>query len=205
MNIELWLSLIIASAALLAIPGPVVMMLFGYTASYGRSVTGLAILGVVAGDFSAMTISLLGAGVILTASTSLFLMLKITGAAYLIWLGIHMWRSEPKPELVVTTDPSKHKLAVLRDTFLVTALNPKDIVFFVAFMPQFITPTRPALPQIIIIELSFLTLVVISSLVWVVLADTLVQRLKGTGGLRILNRIGAVCLVGAGALAGLIH
>lgn len=203
MNIELWLALMAASIALLAIPGPVVMMLFGYTASYGRSVTGIAIVGVVAGDFAAMTISLLGAGAILAASTSLFLALKLAGAAYLVWLGAQMWRSETEPELVVVTDPSKHKLAVLRDTFLVTALNPKDIIFFVAFLPQFLIPTKPAWPQIVIIEVTFLTLVVISTLVWVLLADTLIRRLKGTGRLRILNRIGSVFLVGAGAMTGL--
>lgn len=205
MSIELWLALIAASIALLAIPGPVVMMLFGYTASYGRSVTGVAILGVVAGDFTAMTISLLGAGAILAASKTLFFALKIAGAAYLVWLGVQMWRSETEPELVVIADPSKHKLAVLRDTFLVTALNPKDIIFFIAFLPQFLTPTKPALPQIAIIEGTFLTLVVISTLVWVLLADTLVRRLKGTGRLRILNRIGAVFLISTGTITGLTH
>lgn len=203
MNFELWLALIIASAALLAIPGPVVMMLFGYTANYGRSVTGIAILGVVAGDFTAMTISLLGAGAILSASASLFFALKLGGAAYLIWLGLKMWRSEAESELVVVAQPSKHKLAVLRDTFLVTALNPKDIIFFVAFLPQFLTPSNPVWPQIILIEVTFLSLVVISTAVWVLLADTLVRRLKETGRLRILNRIGASFLVGAGTITGL--
>lgn len=203
MSIELWIALIAASVALLAILGPVVMMLFGYTASYGRSVTSVAILGVVAGDFTAMTISLLGARAILAASATLFLAFKIAGAAYLGWLGVQMWRSETEPELVVIADSSKHKLAVLRDTFLVTALNPKDIIFFVAFLPQFLTPTKPAWPQIVIIEATFLALVVISTLVWLLLVNTLVRRLKDTGRFRILSRIGAVCLVSAGTITGL--
>lgn len=205
MSIELWLALMAASIALLAIPGPVVMMLFGYTARYGRSVRGCAIFGVVAGDFVAMTISLFGAGAVLAASTTLFFALKIAGAAYLVWLGVHMWRSKTELELGVITDPSKHKLAVLRDTFLVTAFNPKDIIFFVAFLPQFLTPTKPAFPQIAIIEGTFLALVVISTLAWVLLADTLIHRLEGPGRLRILNRIGAVFLIAAGTFTGLAH
>lgn len=205
MNIELWITFVAASIALLAIPGPVVMMLFGYVAGYGRSVAGVAILGVLAGDFIALTISLLGAGAILAASARLFFALKIAGAIYLVWLGVQMWRRETEPELVVITGTSKHKLEVLRGIFLVTALNPKDIIFFVAFLPQFLTPTKPAWAQIAIIETTFLTLVVISSLIWVLLAGTLVHRFKGEVRLRMLNRVGATFLVGAGTIMGLTH
>ncbi|MEP2473121.1 MAG: LysE family translocator [Paracoccaceae bacterium] len=205
MNIELWLAMIVASIALLAIPGPVVMMLFGYTASFGRSVGGVAILGVVAGGFTAMTVSLLGAGAILAASPTLFFALKLAGAAYLIWLGIQTWRSETELEAAVIADTSARKLAVLRGSFLVTALNPKDIIFFVAFLPQFITPNKPTWPQIAVIEITFLTLVVISTLIWMLLAGTLVRHLKHSGRLQILNRIGGVFLVAAGMLTGLTH
>ena len=205
MDIELWLTLIVASVALLAIPGPVVMMLFGYTVSFGRSVGGFAVLGVIAGGFAAMTVSLLGAGAILAASPSLFIALKFAGAAYLIWLGLKMWRSETELEPAVIEDTSTQKLAVLRGAFLVTALNPKDIIFFVAFLPQFITPTKPMWPQIVAIEITFLTLVVISTLTWLLLADALVGGLKSMGRLQILNRIGAVFLVGAGTLTGATH
>ena len=203
MDFELWLALVATSAALLAVPGPVVMMLFGYTAKYGRSVAGAAIAGVVAGDFVAMTISLLGAGAILSASANLFLVLKLMGASYLIWLGLQMWRSEVKMLETTPNLAAKQKLTIVRHTFLVTALNPKDIVFFVAFLPQFLTPTHSTWPQIAVIEITFLSLVVMSTSIWILFADTLVWRFKETKQLRFMNRVGGSCLVAAGTLTAL--
>lgn len=203
MDIELWLALLAASIVLLAIPGPVVMLLFGYTMGYGRSVAAAAIPGVVLGDFVAMTVSLLGAGAVLQASANLFLALKLAGAVYLIWLGVQIWRSDTKPLVISREQSGKHKLAAFRDAFLVTALNPKDIVFFVAFLPQFITTTRPVLPQIILIEITFLGLVFVSTTIWILLSETLVSRFKDTRNLKFVNRAGATCLVGAGAITAL--
>lgn len=203
MNIELWFAFVATSAALLAIPGPVVMVLFGYTMGYGRAIAVAAIPGVVLGDFVAMTISLLGAGAILQASATIFMGLKLVGAAYLVWLGVQIWRSDVKPVAVGEVPTGQRKLAVFRDTFLVTALNPKDIVFFVAFLPQFIVTEHPALPQILIIEATFLGLVVISTTTWILLSGTFISRLKDTRKLKFVNRIGASCLVGAGSLTAL--
>jgi len=203
MNFELWFLFFAASIALLAVPGPVVVLLFGYRMGYGRSVAAAAIPGVVLGDFVAMTISLLGAGAILKASATLFVALKLVGAAYLIWLGIQLWRSSAKPLVVDEIPTGRRQLVAFRTAFVVTALNPKDIVFFVAFLPQFITPERPALPQIIMVEVTFLALVFLSSVAWVFLGGTLLASLKGAHKIKAVNRLCAASLIGAGTLTAL--
>ena len=203
MSFEVWLAFVAASAALLAIPGPVVMLLFSYTLGRGRSVSVAAVPGVVLGDFAAMTVSLMGAGAILTASATLFTTLKILGAGYLVWLGIQMWRTDAKPLALETASRNRSRLTVFRQAFLVTAFNPKDIVVFVAFLPQFINPAEPALAQIITIEVTFLAMVLISNLLWIFLCSRLRDGLKNPATLRFVNRLGAGCLIGAGAFTAL--
>ncbi|MCV0427689.1 MAG: LysE family transporter, partial [Roseibium sp.] len=95
MSFELWIAFVAASAALLAIPGPTITIVVGYAISSGRSAVWATTSGVVLGDFTAMTASLLGAGAVLAASATLFTALKFAGALYLIWLGIKLWRSKP--------------------------------------------------------------------------------------------------------------
>lgn len=203
MSLEIWFSFVAASIALLAIPGPVVMLLIGYTLGYGRSVSWAAIPGVVLGDFAAMTLSLLGAGAILSASATLFTLLKLGGAAYLLWLGIKFWRTDTKSIQMTALSAGGSRMTVFRHAFIVTALNPKDIVFFVAFLPQFITTTGPALPQLFLIETTFLSLVLITNLLWITLGDQLRAKVNRPSTLKIINRVGAGCLFGAGAMAAL--
>lgn len=200
MHIEVWLTFVTSTALLLAVPGPVVMLLLGYTLSGGRSVASAAIPGVVLGDLVAMTISLLGAGAILQASVTLFMALKIAGAGYLIWLGIKVWRSAGMPADVTRCDGAPNRARVMRDAFVVTALNPKDIVFFIAFLPQFIDATQPVLTQIIVLEVTFAVLVLSSTVAWVLLADKAVQRLRQPKARTLMSRLGAGWLIGAGTV-----
>ncbi|KZM49461.1 LysE family translocator [Labrenzia sp. OB1] len=200
MDIEVWLTFIAATTALLAVPGPVVMLLLGYAVSGGRSVAAAAIPGVVLGDMVAMTLSLLGVGAILQTSATLFLVLKLAGAAYLICLGLKIWISEAASTSGERSDDTPSRTRIMRDAFLVTALNPKDIMFFVAFLPQFIDPTQPVLPQILLLELTFAGLVVFSTTAWVLLADRVVRRLRNPKTQRLVSRCGAGWLVAAGVV-----
>ena len=198
MSFELWIAFVAASAALLAIPGPTVTIVVGYAISGGRSAALASIGGVVLGDFVAMTASLLGAGAILATSATLFTILKFAGALYLIWLGIRMWRT-PSPIRqadVERTAPSKR--SVFWNCFLVTALNPKDILFFVAFVPQFIVPGEPVLAQFVLLEATFLTMVAVNIAIWSLSAGHLGSRFATPLRMKLLNRIGGSFLIGAG-------
>jgi len=83
----------------------------------------------------------------------------------------------------------------------VTALNPKSIVFFVAFLPQFVTPAAPLLPQLAILEATFLTLATLNVLVYALLAARLRKRLRRPRAVKTMNRLGGGVMISAGLLA----
>jgi len=92
-SIEHWLAFAAASAVLLAIPGPTVLLVISYTLGHGRKTASATVAGVALGDFTAMTASMLGLGSLLATSAALFTALKWIGAAYLVYLGIKLWRA----------------------------------------------------------------------------------------------------------------
>lgn len=200
MTAETWLAFAAASAAVLAIPGPTVMLVVSYALGRGRSSGWWTVPGVTLGDFAAMTASLAGAGAVLAASATLFAILKYAGAAYLIWLGIRLWRARPEPASVAEARAPMPGRSMLRNAFVVTALNPKSIVFFVAFVPQFVDPARPVLPQFAMLEATFLVLAAVNVTLWAVMAGTLRRKFSRPSALKAANRVGGAFLVGAGAV-----
>ena len=93
MTIETWLAFAAASTVLIVIPGPTILLVVSYALGQGwRTALPMAV-GVALGDFTAMTLSLLGLGALLAASATVFTILKWAGAAYLVWLGVKLWRS----------------------------------------------------------------------------------------------------------------
>lgn len=199
MSFEVWVAFFLASAALLAIPGPTVMLAISYALGRGRSSAWATVPGVTLGDFTAMTISIAGAGAILATSATLFTVLKILGAAYLIWLGIGLWRTKPGP---IETAKTEHQAwrGMFVNSYVVTALNPKSIVFFIAFVPQFVDPSRPLLIQFAILEMTFLTLAAINIALWAVLVGEMRARFSRPDTICSINRIGGSFLIGAGLL-----
>jgi len=197
---ELWIGFVIATSALLMIPGPTVMVVVGYALRYGKRSGWATIPGVMAGDFTAMTISLLGAGAVLAASAELFTIMKLLGAAYLIWLGISLWRATPNLDTETEVASGSSLRGMFVNSWLVTALNPKGIAFFIAFVPQFVDPTQPAIAQFAILEATFLILAGVNVALWVFLTGKLRQRFSNPRILRTANQIGASFLIGAGLL-----
>jgi threonine/homoserine/homoserine lactone efflux protein len=193
-----WIAFAFASLILLVIPGPTVLLVVSYALTQGKRVALAMAAGVALGDLTAMTLSLAGLGALMLASATLFTVLKWVGAAYLVYLGIRLWRANPV--LPETADvPGLPVGGIFGHAFLVTALNPKSIAFFVAFVPQFIDHDAPLLPQLVIMEATFVFLAGLNALVFALAADQLRQRIRKPGVLRWMNRAGAGCLVGMGA------
>ncbi len=148
-----------------------------------------------------MTASLVGLGAIVATSATAFLVLKWIGAAYLLWLGIKLLRSANQvtaPSLM-SADTSESR-SVFWHATLVTALNPKSIGFFLAFVPQFITPGEPLLVQSSILIATFVGFAALNSLAYALLADRLRQRIQKPAVLRWLTRAGGATLIGMAAL-----
>jgi len=200
MSLELWIAFVLASAALLAVPGPTVMLVVSYALGRGRSTGWATVPGVTLGDFTAMTASLLGAGAVLATSATLFTVLKFVGAAYLIWLGIQLWQTPSQQLEFIGTTNAKSNRAMFWNAYVVTALNPKGIIFFVAFVPQFVDPSGPALLQFVVLETTFLVLAALNVIAWAVLAGHLRSRFGKPSTIRLANRIGGTFLVGAGLM-----
>ncbi|MBS9476094.1 LysE family translocator [Ancylobacter radicis] len=197
MSIETWLAFVAASAVLLVIPGPTILLVVSYALGQGRKVALPVATGVALGDFTAMTLSMLGLGALLATSAALFTVLKWVGALYLIWLGIKLWRAGSTP-LVSEATSAGSPTGMLLHAWIVTALNPKSITFFVAFLPQFLDPAGDFLTQMAIFETTFLVLAATNAFGYALIAG----RLRGAIGtpriVAAINRIGGTLLIGAG-------
>ncbi|PJK27531.1 LysE family translocator [Minwuia thermotolerans] len=205
MPLELWIAFVLASAALLAVPGPTVMLAVSHALNGGRRTALGTVPGTMLGDFTAMTVSLAGAGAVLAASATLFTVLKLAGAAYLIWLGVKLWRSKPDPAVLEQSIAPASMRSVFLQSFVVTALNPKGIVFFVAFVPQFVDPAAPVLMQFVVLEATFVILAGVNVALWAMAAGTLRSRFRRPATMRLVNRIGGGFLIGAGLLTAAVR
>jgi threonine/homoserine/homoserine lactone efflux protein len=203
LSLELWIAFTLASAALLAVPGPTVPLVVSYALGKGRARALATVPGVALGDFTAMTVSLLGAGAILAASTTLFTVLKLVGAVYLVWLGIQLWRAGGSMSEITASGAAADRPRMFWNAYVVTALNPKGVVFFVAFVPQFVDPAGLLLAQFAILEATFVLLAAANAAIWALLAGRMRARLQEPWVLRLVHRVGGGFLIGAGLLTAL--
>lgn len=192
MTVETWLAFALASLIAVMIPGPVVVFILGRSLSGGWRAALPTVGGVALGDSVALIASLAGLGALLAASATAFAIAKWLGAAYLIWLGVKLWRA-PVGETVAL--PAR---SAFRDAFLVTVLNPKSIAFFVAFVPQFLDPARPFLPQAALALVTFVGLGALNALGYALLAGKLSDAVRRGPVRRAFNRLGGSMLIGAG-------
>jgi threonine/homoserine/homoserine lactone efflux protein len=145
-----------------------------------------------------------GLGALLAASASVFMLLKWIGAAYLIYLGIKLWRAPVAAGSAESTESStggESPLRIFLHSYLVTALNPKSLIFFVAFLPQFLDAARPIGPQLMIFEATFLALATANATLYGVLAAMARQQIRKPAVQRIVNCTVGSLMIGAGLLA----
>ncbi|WP_321340678.1 LysE family translocator [uncultured Cohaesibacter sp.] len=206
MELHVWLGFASASIALLLIPGPTVLLILSYAISQGRRVALATVAGVALGDLVAMSASLAGLGALVLASSKLFILLKWVGAIYLVYLGIKLFRSAPDASLGMLDDaPVTSPCKVFAHSAAVTALNPKSIVFFIAFVPQFITPNTALAPQFGLLVVTFVGFAAINALAYALLADKLRQKIIRPSVLPFLTRLGGGALVAMGVATATIR
>ncbi|MBY6165620.1 LysE family translocator [Pseudooceanicola nitratireducens] len=199
MEFQTWLAFVGASIALLLIPGPTVLLVLSYAISQGKKVALATVGGVALGDFIAMSASLAGLGALVLASATLFTVLKWIGAVYLVYLGIRLFRSAGAASLGDLETVTETRAAnVFGHAAAVTALNPKSIVFFIAFVPQFVAVDRPLLPQFAILVATFVGLAALNALAYALLADRLRARIARPSVLAWVSRLGGSALIAMG-------
>ena len=200
MTLELYLGYLIAMEIVLLIPGPTVLLVMSYGLSHGRRSTLPVVLGVTMGDILAMTCSLAGLGVLLSVSAAAFTILKYAGAAYLIYMGVRMWRSDPAALAEGAPGLEKNRRAMAGHAFAVTALNPKSITFFVAFLPQFVSHQAPVLPQLFLLGATFAVFAAVNALAYSLMAGSVRSFATRPSVRKGMQRAGGCVLIGAGLM-----
>jgi len=200
MAFELWLAFVAASAILLLIPGPTVLLVISYALGEGRRSAFSTVAGVTLGDLTSVTLAMAGLGALLATSTELFTALRWIGAAYLVYLGIKLWRAPVIPPDMRAQSEARHS-RMFGHAYVVTALNPKAPIFFVAFLPQFLDPAAPAMAQMVLLGATFVAMAGINALGFALLASAARGAIRSTGVQRAVNRVGGSLLIGSGLLA----
>ncbi len=202
MPLELWLAYVATSSVVLAIPGPTILLVLSYSIMHGRKATLPVVIGVALGDSVAITLSLIGLGTLLATSAFWFTIIKWIGGCYLIYLGIALLRGTGKamPEQAQqarTSTPRK----LFGNAFIVTALNPKSIVFFIALLPQFISADHPVTAQLWILGVTFVVLATIGATSYAVFATSIRRWLASPRAQKAYSVVGGGLLMGAGVWA----
>jgi threonine/homoserine/homoserine lactone efflux protein len=202
MPLELWLAYAATTAVVLAIPGPTILLVLSYSIAHGRKATFPLVAGVALGDSIAITFSLIGLGTLLAASAFWFTIIKWMGGLYLIYLGLRLVRGAAKPmqlQAAGTQQVSPRKL--FTNAFIVTVLNPKSIVFFIALLPQFISAAHPATTQLWILGVTFVVLATIAATSYALFAASIRRFLASPRAQKAYSYIGGGLLCGAGVWA----
>ena len=207
MQLSLWLALAGAGVLISFTPGAgaINTMSNSLTAGFKRSIWG--ILGQQAALILHVIVVALGVGVLVAGSPVAFNAIRYAGAAYLVYLGIRQFLRKP--------DLDQEKVAALRNEpawsmfrrgLWVNLLNPKAIVFFLAFMPQFIRPASPLLPQYAVLAATVVLIDVLVMWFFFAAAAKSFQRFTHNAhGQTLLNRIFGVLFVAVGVLLAFIH
>lgn len=201
MTIELWCAFALAASLILFIPGPTIIYVIGQSLAHGKKAVAPLTSGVVLGDFTCLLLTSLGLGAILATSSAVFTVIKLLGAAYLIFLGITMILSGVSTLKFQDPQGPFYGKVLFRNVFAITALNPKGVIFFSAFLPQFINPNDAVMIQFILLGSTFLILALFNTLFYALLAGQFTELFRSQVVTRWFNGTGGVALVGAGVVA----
>lgn len=201
MSIELWLGFVIASMVLLIIPGPTILTVISYSITHGYKARIPLIIAVTLGDSTALFLSLVGLGVVLAESAFWFQVIKWAGGLYLLYLGVQLLRAGAKGDAIDFSSASPSSKKLFWNTYLVTALNPKGIIFFVAFLPQFINPAADASMQLWILAVTFVALATFNASLYALFAGQARRFLSSPRALRGFHFSGGGLLSIAGIWA----
>lgn len=201
MSLQIWLAFVAASAVVLVIPGPTILTVISYSVSHGRRANIPLVAAVALGDSTALVFSLLGLGALLAASVFWFTVTKLIGGLYLLYLGIGLLRAGAGPAMIVAREKPDSTWKLFANTYLVTALNPKGIMFFVAFLPQFINHAGPTGPQLWLLATTFVVMATVNATLYAVFASSARRLLTSSRTQRTFNLAGGSLLSAAGIWA----
>lgn len=201
---ENWLAFSLASLLLLATPGPTVLTVIGHAIAHGRGAGRALVAAVFLGDSTSAALSVAGLGLLLQGSVFWLEVLQAAGGLYLAYLGFGFLRAPHPDSVAFNPAGSNARRKIFGSTYLVSALNPKGIVFFTAFLPLFLEPADTVFPQLCILAATFVVLATLTAALYAGLAsasrvmigkpETLAHARRCAGALLLF--MGILALVG---------
>ncbi|RYB89234.1 LysE family translocator [Nocardioides glacieisoli] len=195
-----WVAFLVASILFIQVPGPSLLFTIGRALTVGRREALLSVVGNAIGLVAQVVLVAIGLGAVVAASATAYTAIKVLGAAYVVWLGIQAIRHRADARLAMENAAPARRGHPVRIGFTVGATNPKTIVFFVAFLPQFTDPTGPVALQTVVLGLVFGLMAVASDGAWAIAAgkarDWFARR---PSRLDALSAAGGTMMVGLGA------
>ncbi len=198
MSLHLFLAYCLAVAILVLIPGPVVMLVVARSLSDGIRSGLAAVAGASLGNAILLIATAAGLIAFFAVLSEIFEVVRWAGAVYLIWLGIKAWRAHGGQGMALAPVAKRSSRAVFLQGFLVAITNPKAIVFYIAFLPQFIDPHRPAGPQLLVMVVTMVIMGLLSDGAYALLAGRARGWLIAPGRRRLQSRITGTLLIGVG-------
>lgn len=204
-SLDLLIAFFLASVVFAYMPGPALLYASAQTLARGRRAGFMAALGLHIGGYAHVIAAAFGLAIVFEAVPTLYVVLKVAGAAYLIWLGVRMFVSKPPAEAPTdaginvgpNTAPNPRKTFL--QSIAVEVLNPKTAIFFLAFLPQFTDPNAALAiwAQLLILGTIVNLLFSSADVACVLLADKVASTLKGSTS-RLPQRLGGATLVALG-------
>jgi threonine/homoserine/homoserine lactone efflux protein len=203
------LAFALASAVLIMIPGPSVLFVLGRSISLGRRGGLLSVLGNALGMLPAIAAVALGVGALVAESVVVFTIVKVAGAAYLVFLGVQAIRHRRVTTVADAAVAPRSAARLVAEGFVVGITNPKTIAFFVAVLPQFVAHESGGIPvQLAELGLVFFAMALLMDGTWALLAGTArnwfarspkrVERLGAAGGVMMIGLGGVLLVTGSG-------
>jgi threonine/homoserine/homoserine lactone efflux protein len=194
MNVELFTAFILITIVLIVTPGPIVTLVIATGATQGVRAALITVAGTTLGNAILLTAIAFGLSWVLTHALALFEVLRWGGAAYLVWLGVQAWRHAGRSAQALAPSGRVH----FARGVLVALSNPKTIVFFTAFLPQFIDPHLPAGRQLAAMCIVSVLLAAITDSAWAVAAGLGRAWFMKPARAKLLGRLSGSVLIGGG-------
>lgn len=201
MDLHTWFLYVTVAIVAIVSPGPAILLAINNSVMYDMKAVALSTLGNVLGLFTLSSAAMLGLGVVLKTSAVLFLMFKILGALYLIYIGVKQFRNLSNVFEKISLNSKKSKseyFAIFRKGYLVCVTNPKPIIFFTALFPLFLNTNASLVPQFFILTLTFMTLSYMTLMSYAFFARNLKSWFSRNNRATWFNRISGAFFVALG-------
>ncbi|MEM9632720.1 MAG: LysE family translocator [Pseudomonadota bacterium] len=200
MSLETWLAFVAASLILTVTPGPSILLGVVHSLNYGTRKTIYTALGDISANMLQMLLVAVGLGIVIASSEIAFQVIKWAGVLVLIYMSLRLWRSEPQFENLQTAASSASPIRLFASGFFVAIGNPKALIFFTAFFPQFIDPSADLTRQLLIMCPTMATMDFTFVMLYAFGAKRLLGFLRSHP--KVLNRLSGAALMSAAGFMG---